>query len=270
EFENISEEELGMILDDNDIQKIREVYQKNDQYFYQILQNLELLNISEALKKERIDNIRDEYISERVEDNYLNNQFSIQDIEFDNDITYRYISEGELQLFETLGAIILFQSREYQKENLYIFDEPTTHLNVNWLTKYITLLKETLKIIPSERVEPVNSQIIFSTHNSDIMIDLPKANLHLIKNGEFKSISEETFGGSELKLNRVYFNKLDSVSENVMREIEKELKKIESETNIKELKKIERRIEVKFANSPEKYNLLRSIEERAFELEENE
>lgn len=259
-------ESIKIILEEEDIEKIKEAYATNSQMFYYMLQNLELLNIKEILTRKKY--INKNFVSEEIEDNYLNEQFNIEEIEFENNVTYRYLSEGELQLFETIGTVILFQGKEYIKENLYIFDEPTTHLNVNWMSKYITLLKKALELSPREREGKLESQIIFSTHNSDVMSDLPKANLHLIKNGEFKAITEETFGASELKLNRVYFGKLDSISENVKNELELEIKKIEDTNNLEELKKIEKRIELKFANSPEKFNLLRGIDERILELED--
>lgn len=265
EYESIEKNNhVNIILSKSNIEKIKDKYKKNGRMFYYLLQNLELLNIKELTKNEN--KINQKFVSEDIEDNYLSEEFSIQEIEFEDNITYRYLSEGELQLFETIGTIILFQGKEYNKDNLYIFDEPTTHLNVNWMAKYITLLKKALKIAPENRESKMESQIIFSTHNSDVMSDLPRAYLHLIKNGKFERITEETFGANELKLNRVYFNKIDTISDNVKNELALIMEEIDTENDLEKLKKIDKKIELRFANSPEKYNLLRSLDEKIMEL----
>ncbi|MGL6098669.1 MAG: AAA family ATPase [Fusobacteriaceae bacterium] len=266
EFENLQElkelwgvkeggKNLKINLEKKDLKKIVKFYEKNNpQAFYYLLENLELLNLKQAIKEMNCENLT----SEKIEDNYLSKKFYIEEIEFENGATYNYLSEGELQLLETLGVIIFFESK-HRGEILYIFDEPTTHLNVNWLSEYVSLLKSVLN---NEK----NSQLLISTHNLDIIGDLQKSNIHLIKNGNFEPITEETFGADEIILNRILFNKIDTISKNVKRELYKfNTQAEEAENNIEKLKTIKEKVAIIFANSPEKYILLKEIKKMIIE-----
>lgn len=268
EFENLPElkelwgikevdKKIILNLEKKDLKKIIKFYEGNDpQAFYYLLENLELLNLKQIVREISDENLT----SEKIEDNYLSRKFYIEEIEFENGATYNYLSEGELQLLETLGAIIFFQSK-HRGEVLYIFDEPTTHLNVNWLSEYVTLLKSVLN---TEK----KSQILISTHNLDIIGDLQKANIHLIKNGNFEPITEETFGADEIILNRVLFNKIDTISKNVKKELYKfNAQAEEAENDIEKLKIIKEKVAMIFANSPEKYILLKEIKKMIIEAE---
>ncbi|MGL6131254.1 MAG: AAA family ATPase [Fusobacteriaceae bacterium] len=266
EFENLQElkelwgvkeggKNLKINLEKKDLKKIVKFYEKNNpQAFYYLLENLELLNLKQAIKEMNCENLT----SEKIEDNYLSKKFYIEEIEFENGATYNYLSEGELQLLETLGVVIFFESK-HRGEILYIFDEPTTHLNVNWLSEYVSLLKSVLN---NEK----NSQLLISTHNLDIIGDLQKSNIHLIKNGNFEPITEETFGADEIILNRILFNKIDTISKNVKRELYKfNTQAEEAENNIEKLKTIKEKVAIIFANSPEKYILLKEIKKMIIE-----
>lgn len=261
------EDGVQVYLEKDDLERIKNYYSDNKFHCFLLLESLEKLNFMNMSKQKELINYYDGIIGEKIEDNYLSDKFFISNIFFEEDIEYKFLSEGEVQLLETLGSILLFQSKEYQKENLYIFDEPTTHLNANWMSKYITLLKNVL-LIKSANESKLMSQLIFSTHNSEIITDLPMDNLHLIENGEFKTIKEETFGSSEFKLNKILFNKTSSVSENVLNEINKYYEKIEGATSKEDIEILEEYIEMTFAESPEKYKLLRYAQNKLLKIEE--
>lgn len=254
-------------LNKTDIEKIKEFYKDNKFHFFSLLESLEKLNFIDSLKKiDTYEDLFSEILSERVEDNYLSDKFFISKIYLQGEIGVHSLSEGELQLIETIGTILLFQNKEFQKENLYIFDEPGTHLNVNWMSKYITLLKKIMSIKSIEESK-LESQLIFSTHNTEIISDLPVDNLHLIEKGQFKPIQEETFGSSEFKLNKILFDKISSVSDNVLNKISEYYEKIEEINTREELEKMEECVEVTFGTSPEKYKLLKYIQDKLFKME---
>ena len=252
-------------LDEDDLLYIKDYYKDNEFEFFSLLETLERLNFINAFNLDEYEGLFTGIISEKTEDNYASMEFFISKILFEDNILFNYLSEGELQLLETIGTVLLFQSKEYKKENLYIFDEPTTHLNTGWLAQYITLLKKVLSL-KSSQDSRLESQLIFSTHNLDIISDLPMDNLQLIEDGEFKPIKEETFGSSEFKLNKILFNKDVSVSNNVLNKINEYYEKIEGMTTKEELERIEEEVEATFGSSPEKYKLLKYIQDKFFRI----
>lgn len=252
-------------LDTNDLLRIKNYYKDNEFEFFSLLETLERLNFINAFNLDEYEGLLSGIISEKTEDNYASKEFFISKILLEDSILFNYLSEGELQLLETIGTILLFQSKEYKKENLYIFDEPTTHLNTGWLAEYITLLKKVLSLKSSQESR-LESQLIFSTHNLDIISDLPVENLHLIEEGEFKQIKEETFGSNEFKLNKILFNKDTSVSNNVLSKMNEYYEKIEEITTKRELEQIEYEVDATFGSSPEKYKLLKYIQDKFFKI----
>ena len=252
-------------LDEDDLLYIKDYYKDTEFEFFSLLETLERLNFINAFNLDEYEGLFTGIISEKTEDNYASMEFFISKILFEDNILFNYLSEGELQLLETIGTVLLFQSKEYKKENLYIFDEPTTHLNTGWLAQYITLLKKVLSL-KSSQDSRLESQLIFSTHNLDIISDLPMDNLQLIEDGEFKPIKEETFGSSEFKLNKILFNKDVSVSNNVLNKINEYYEKIEGMTTKEELERIEEEVEATFGSSPEKYKLLKYIQDKFFRI----
>ena len=70
------------------------------------------------------------------------------------EVTYRDLSEGEQQLLLVLG-LLKFTARA---EALFLLDEPDTHLNPAWSTKYLDFLDRFI-------VDPNSSHIIMTTHD---------------------------------------------------------------------------------------------------------
>jgi ABC-type multidrug transport system ATPase subunit len=67
---------------------------------------------------------------------------------------YQDLAEGERQLLTVLG-LMRFTA---EKEALFLFDEPDTHLNPAWCLDYLENLRK-------YGAEPANSQIIMTTHS---------------------------------------------------------------------------------------------------------
>src|SRR5690606_13448749 len=75
------------------------------------------------------------------------------------EVTFKELSEGEQQLLTVLG-LLRFTKEE---ESLILLDEPDTHLNPIWKSKYMNLLYEIVR--ESKPKEKETSQILMTTHD---------------------------------------------------------------------------------------------------------
>lgn len=100
--------------------------------------------------------------------------FRIKKEGVDDLIDFAELSEGEQQLLTTIGLLILFSDRQ----TLFLFDEPDTHLNPTWQRNYVHLIEEFNQM-------KVNNQLIIATHSPLIVQSAENADLFLFKkNGD--------------------------------------------------------------------------------------
>lgn len=126
------------------------------------------------------------------------------------------LSDGEAQLLHTLGAVRLFGDTE----TLFIFDEPETHLNPNWRTRYHLDFDRASQGFGS-------SQALISSHSPFLISSLKRdAVLHFQKMDGITSMSRpesETFGASFEVLIKRFFGLQSAISQTAIEEIRRQL-----------------------------------------------
>jgi predicted ATPase len=132
-------------------------------------------------------------------------------------VAFDDLSDGEVQLLLTLGAVRLFGD----DETLFLLDEPETHLNPSWRTRFH---------IDFEKANTPNgkAQALISSHSPFLVSSLPKeAVFHFQKNEnsvtEMRHPSAETFGASFDVLIKKHFGLRATISETAVQEIRQKL-----------------------------------------------
>ncbi len=122
------------------------------------------------------------------------------------------LSDGEVQLLLTLGAVRLFGD----SETLFLYDEPETHLNPSWRTRFH---------LDFERANEAHgsAQALVSSHSPFLVSSLPRqAIFHFKKVDRVTSMNtpdSETFGASFEVLIKRHFDLKAAVSETAIQEI---------------------------------------------------
>jgi len=126
-------------------------------------------------------------------------------------IPYIGISDGEHQFLQILGASMIFDKEDI----LFLFDEPETHFNPLWRTKFINILND----ITKKR----NQEFIITTHSPYIVSDCKGYRVFKFeRKGEkvtFDSIDIETYGTSFDLILKKAFNIDNTISEEANEEI---------------------------------------------------
>ncbi len=126
-------------------------------------------------------------------------------------IPYIGISDGEHQFLQLVGACMLFD----KEDTLFLFDEPETHFNPLWRTKFISILNG----ISSGRKQ----DFIITTHSPYIVSDCKGYRVFKFERKEdkvlFNPIDIETFGTSFDLILKKTFNIDASISEEANDEI---------------------------------------------------
>lgn len=96
------------------------------------------------------------------------------------EVTYRDLSEGEQQLLLVLG-LLKFTARS---ESLFLLDEPDTHLNPAWSTRYLEFLND---FIP----DPQSCGIVMATHDPLVFSSLEREQVRIIsRDGQGSATAE--------------------------------------------------------------------------------
>jgi restriction system-associated AAA family ATPase len=147
----------------------------------------------------------------------INQIFYIDDISFMNTsnevVYYKQLSDGEHQLLHSLSGLMLLEARN----SIFIFDEPDTHFNPEWRSKYISLVNQVLN-------DRLKEQLIFvTTHSPFIISDCKRENVFLFTKGELQPANPalNTFGTSVNILTEEIFKKRESISDSPLEVIEK-------------------------------------------------
>ena len=85
-------------------------------------------------------------------------------------LEYKDLSEGEQQLLTSIGLLILFSD----KQTLFLYDEPDTHLNPKWQRDYVKLLEDFNQ-------NKINNQMIVATHSPLIVQSAENSDIFLFK-----------------------------------------------------------------------------------------
>lgn len=126
------------------------------------------------------------------------------------------LSDGEFQLLLTLGAVRLFGD----DETLFLFDEPETHLNPSWRTRFH---------LDFERANLAegSAQAVVSSHSPFLVSSLPRQSVFHFKKMDGVTLmstpDSETFGASFDLLIKRHFDLKAAISETAIQEIRKKL-----------------------------------------------
>jgi len=90
-----------------------------------------------------------------------------------NTITFKELSEGEQQLLTVLGLLKFTQD----EESLFLLDEPDTHLNPAWSSKYLNLLNDVVG-------EQETSHVIICTHDPLLIGGLQRSQVQIFEKDE--------------------------------------------------------------------------------------
>ena len=132
-----------------------------------------------------------------------------------NQIEYRKLSDGEHQLLQVVGNLLLMDTDGV----LFLYDEPETHFNPGWRSKFVQLVS---KSIDKTRQQ----ELILTTHSPFIVSDCKKENVFMFsrdKNGKVKPPETpdiKTFGTAVSILTDKIFKKEESISDKSLSVIE--------------------------------------------------
>jgi predicted ATPase len=131
-------------------------------------------------------------------------------------VAFDDLSDGEVQLLLTLGAVRLFGD----DETLFLYDEPETHLNPSWRTRFH---------LDFEKANEANgkAQAIISSHSPFLVSSLPREAVFHFKKvdgvTDMTNPPRETFGASFDVLIKKHFNLRATISETAVQEIRERL-----------------------------------------------
>lgn len=184
------------------IEKIKEFFGINPKTLFDVFNYLENLNLINMTINERDICLREskENITERFEEAYTSISFYVNDIIFDNSISFKNISDGEMQLLESLGTISFYKLYHSQEKFIFLFDEPETHLNVTWKKKYGSLIQDLCE------GNNFSAQLVLTTHNPEVIADFKKENIFYCEDSTIKPIDFNPFGGTIENVNHNLFN----------------------------------------------------------------
>lgn len=193
--------------------------------------------------------------------------FSVNDIAFlkkrsKEKIYYKLLSDGEHQLLQVLGTILLMDA----PGTLFILDEPETHFNPEWRSRFVSLLNNIISKKDREQ------DIILTTHSPFIVSDCQKNRVLIFSRDKKGKVlppvqpAINTFGTSMSILTEEVFGKKETISELSNSEVER-IKGLPFNTleEIQEAKNQSR----KLGESVEKVLLFRELIIRENELKKN-
>lgn len=113
------------------------------------------------------------------------------------EIDYSGLSDGEHQWMQIFGTALLFS----EPGTLFLFDEPESHFNPEWRTKFNLILNS----LPNAR----RQEYVISTHSPFIVSGSRKANVYKFERDEgritFRNVDFETYGATfDLLLKKLF------------------------------------------------------------------
>jgi restriction system-associated AAA family ATPase len=177
--------------------------------------------------------------------------FSIDELSFwkegvDKPIHYKTLSDGEHQLLHVLGAIMLFDT----DGTLFLLDEPETHFNPEWRSKFVSLINQTI-------TEPRKQEILLSTHSPFIVSDCKPERVFIFENGKYRKPDFNTYGASINLISLKVFGKKETIAEGAMNRL-RELR-TEVENGIKTVEEAQKASQEELGDSVEKMIFMDTI-----------
>ena len=147
--------------------------------------------------------------------------FNISDIAFrkvglKEPIYYKQLSDGEHQLLHVVGMMLLVD----REGTLFLLDEPETHFNPDWRSKFVSILNECVKNENGIREQ----EVVLTTHSPFIVSDCkPEKVFRFFRKKNHKIDFEQpnfnTYGASINKITSKLFKKKETISNLVLTEL---------------------------------------------------
>jgi restriction system-associated AAA family ATPase len=238
--------------------------------FFQVLYELNSNVISESIKEEVYKSkgfYTDGKLPEGSPDEnvfYFLDYLILKDIEGETEpkpLLLREFSDGEHQFLHTMGICLMLKDRK----SILLLDEPETHFNPSWRSKFIKILDDSIKTGSIEDGKNLNvhllKDILLTSHSPFIISDCVPDNVILFKRGNegkvipktARELEFNTYGASVDLILQEIFGMAHSISEHALEEIRVLLRKRTIEPIIEGTKR--------FGESYEKGFLYERIEE---------
>lgn len=253
-----------LILDyfiNNETKRAFEYYFKSSNDLFQAFQTLLELNLhsfDNELKKE-IYTSDSMYISEKMPKTegkdlifYFNN-FFITKKGLKKPLLLKSLSDGEHQFLHTMGICLMLKDRTA----LLLLDEPETHFNPDWRSKFISILKDSLERSGGNNLQ---REVVITSHSPFIISDCFPDKVIVFKNKKqpinARQMKFNTFGTSVNIVLEEIFKKEESIpnySLSKLKEIQnRDFKTLEDIEKAKEDSRL-------LGDSPEKVFLFRDL-----------
>lgn len=240
---------LDFLVDKTTIQLIRKKFDNDAYKFFSVFQILHALNerVEENQYKEEVYNSKGFYTDyKRPEYSHFfyftNYKIKKKDREKTESLLLRELSDGEQQFLHTLGICLMLQ----KKRTLLLLDEPETHFNPEWRSKFIDTLRKTLQ---AGNDNFLLKDIVLTSHSPFIISDcFPDKVIVFTKGEQPKSPDFNTFGTSIGVITSKIFNSNQTIGNYSNDEIQK-FEKFFEEKNYNEALQI---LNAKIGDSVEK------------------
>ncbi|HHZ6872718.1 TPA: AAA family ATPase [Pseudomonas aeruginosa] len=202
----------------NVVGQLRETYRDPDRLFWK-LYKLQLLGVgqwSPEIRKVLRDDALDEHVKKPLKGRLPLTVIELELSDGEQSAPIDDLSDGEAQLMHTIGAVRLFG----EAESLFIFDEPETHLNPSWRTRYHLDFEQAGRSL-------VASQALISSHSPFLISSLHREAVYHFERIDGQSVMasppSETFGASFEVLIKKFFGLRSAISQTAVDEIRSHL-----------------------------------------------
>lgn len=173
------------------------------------------------------------------------------------------LSDGEQQFLHTLGICLMLKN----KSAILLLDEPETHFNPDWRSKFIRTLQKSLE---ASKTQNIMKDVLITSHSPFIISDCFPDKVIVFKKGEDPKNAQKmkfrTYGTSTDLIMENLFKKNYTIGDKSREEIEEILKEIENKETLlpKEVLKYKKRVS-HLGDSMEKILLFAKLNELELE-----
>lgn len=207
---------LDFWIDDNTKGLIRDKFKHNPYDFFSIFQMLQALNERVEGNAEKIEvyNSKGYYTDYKKPEyrwffNFSNYFIKQQDTNTGkvNNMLLKQLSDGEQQFLHTLGICLMLKN----KRTLLLLDEPETHFNPDWRSKFINILRKALE---AGNEDFLSKDIIITSHSPFIISDcLPDKVIIFEKGKNPFNATFNTFGTSIDIITEIIFKNSQTIGD---------------------------------------------------------
>lgn len=166
-----------------------------------------------------------------------------------SELELRDFSDGEYQVLQLISILNIF----YGSNILFLFDEPETHFNPSWKSLFVSKVKSLL--------DP-DSQVIFTSHNPEVITDLRRTSVVSMKSGIQYNLQLETFGANPNMISANLFDKRNTIAELAKQKVDEYRNKLDKSMTKEDLETLKTEIENTLGDSSERLMLFIEIQKR--------